>query len=708
MPDQTADEKMLRALEQLLPKLDGVQQESVKYRIKCLKEKMNKIKATEKISVNEIVTKHEFEQKISKERKLLSGYDKILAADYSQKTLIQRKKDFLEKKIALLNLIMSKMEEKEDDTEQTISRNINGNIRFKLSDINFDPLFPCLKLDFYIDSELKKTIDVVDLCSKKEITFEFGLENSRDFEIIFRGDDERLLGIIFFSCEYFLEYKKARTVEFSYLQSSSFKAELKFDREIKLLRKNAEIICVYKQGHALETLSIISPVYCSVCDNLATFSEMFRCYKCKLTCHKKCSNYILFFCTRANEPTSTKIVKRYAIPHEFGNEKALGFRYCGQCGIRIQLGLESKSCTKCKKRFHFDCAQYTPKSCGIGFELRKKMADFNPPIPEKEKQEIGISLDDFTLVKVLGRGAFGKVMLVNKDKRTFAMKILKKEMIINNNNIQYLELERSILKIVSDAKHPFLMQMLHCFQDDANVYFGTEFLAGGDLFHYATKFSFSSSQIQLYSAEIILGLEYLHSKNIIYRDMKLDNVLICSDGHVKIADFGLCKDNIEYNMKTYTFCGTADTLAPEVILQGGYTKDVDWWSFGVVMFEMFENELPFNGSTTEEITAEILELSPKYSERTPRIAKDLINKLLEKIPEKRIGFGKEDGKIIRSHDYFENVDWRDVMEKKIKPEFIPKKELSENFDDEFTDEPILITPSNSFIEYDKYFVNFHE
>lgn len=703
----SADDKILKALEGLYPKLDGVQKESVEYRIKRLKEKMSRVKEIERISVDEVVTKNEFEQKINKEKKLLDGLNKILQADVSQEKEISSKKEYIERKLALLNLIISQISDQETYSYQAISRNVNGTIRFEISEMQFDPLFKCQEIDFFIDDNLKKTVKSECLLKEEKISFDFGMENSREFEIVFKGEGEILLGLIFFSCEHFLDFKKPKTVVFSYLQSASFKAVLKFDREIKLLRKNAEIICVYKKGHALETLSTVSPIYCSVCDNIATFGDLFRCYKCKLTCHRKCANYILFFCLRATEIVKEKIVKRYAIPHEFKQEKAFGFRYCGQCGVRISLGIECKSCNNCNKRFHLDCAQYTPKSCRISFELRKTMANFNPPLPELKERKISISIKDFHLIKVLGRGAFGKVMLVSKDRTPIAIKILKKEMIINNNNIQYLELERSILKRVSDARHPFLMQMVYCFQDDTNIYFGTEFLAGGDLFHYASKFTFTHSQILLYSAEIILGLEYLHSQNIIYRDMKLDNVLICSDGHVKIADFGLCKDNVEYNMKTSTFCGTADTIAPEVILQGGYTKDVDWWSFGVVMFEMFENETPFNGSTTDEITAEILKLVPKFSERIPAIAQNLIGGLLEKKPENRLGFGKEDGALIRAHKYFDTLNWQDVRDKKIKPEFIPEQNLSANFDDEFTDEPIIITPCNSFIEYDQYFINFH-
>lgn len=708
MSQRTADEKMLECLELLLPKLQGIQKQSAEYRINCLKEKLENSNNVKKVFLDDLVSKYEFCQKMEKERNLIDGYTRILLVDQSQKKFLEQKRDFSQKKLALLNSVMKQMSTKEDEEEHTLGKKINGTVKFQVESISFDPLFKCVNIDFFIDSELKKTIDVQSFDENQGLVFEFGMENNRDFEIVFTGENDILLGIIFFSCDNFLKFKKEEKVIFAYLLNAQLATSIKFEREVKLIRKNAEIICVYKEGHALENLKIISPIYCAVCDNLATLSDMYRCYKCKLTCHKRCANYILFFCPLAPKLEQGGLTKRYNIPHDLELEKASGFRYCSQCGTRIKLGSECKNCTKCSKRFHMECAQYIPPSCGIAFDLRKGMANFNPPLPEKQIQPDQISVRDFKLLKVLGRGAFGKVMLVTKDKVPIAMKILKKEMIINSNNIQYLELERHILKIVSIAKHPFLMQMLYCFQDESNVYFGTEFLAGGDLFHYASKFKFTHPQIKLYACEIILGLEYLHSQNIIYRDMKLDNVLICADGHIKIADFGLCKDKVKFDDKTNTFCGTADTLAPDVISQGGYTKDVDWWSFGVVLYEMFENELPFNGSTTEEITKEILETDPKFTDSTPEIAKNLICLFLQKDPKNRIGYGEEDGKAIRKHEYFEGIDWTDVMNKKITPEFIPKSDLAENFDDEFMDEPIIITPSNSFIEYDKYFVNFHQ
>ncbi|ELQ74711.1 Serine/threonine protein kinase [Trachipleistophora hominis] len=567
----------------------------------------------------------------------------------------------------------------EDIVEKGVGKKTNGTVKFNIVDFVSDPLFECHWIDFYVDSELKTSVDVAEIKTEatKEITI--GMQNNRDFEIILRGKNDVLLGMLFFACEYFMNYKNKKRVKFEFIQNATLECDMQFQRDIKLIRKNAEIICVYRDGHALENYKTITPFYCAVCNNIATFMDAYRCYKCRITCHKKCSNYILFYCVFAPEIEQAKLVKRYNIPHVLEDENASGFRYCNHCGTRIRLGEMCKVCRKCNERFHETCASFLPKSCGISLELRMKMADFNPPVQVSSKAAIKYEISDFSLVKVLGRGAFGKVMLAKKNHTLVAMKILKKEVIVNSNNIHYLDLERHILKLVSEANHPFLMKMLYCFQDEQNVYFGTEFLAGGDLFHYAATHKFTHEQIKLYVCEILLGLEFLHAKNIIYRDMKLDNVLICADGHVKIADFGLCKDNIGPDTMTYTFCGTADTIAPEVILGGGYTKDADWWSFGVVIYEMYENECPFNGSTTEEISAEILQTMPKFTENTPSEAQDLILKLLTRDPSERLGHGIVDGEEIRGHFYFKNINWNDVREKKTKPVFIPQSNLKDNF-----------------------------
>ncbi|KAG0418341.1 Protein kinase C theta type, partial [Dictyocoela roeselum] len=407
----------------------------------------------------------------------------------------------------------------------------------------------------------------------------------------------------------------------------------------------------------------MAPYYCCVCDTTATLTESYQCSKCKFTCHKKCANYILYNCPAAKKIEELKLIKRYDIAHTLDKTKGLGFRWCGHCGLYIAINTNCLHCKKCGKYFHMECSSFLFNSCQLEFEFRKAMADFQPPPPEKVALVSKTTINDFSLVRVLGRGSFGKVMFCKHKKsgEFIALKILKKEMVINSNNIAYLELERKILQMVTEYSHPFLMKMHYCFQDTQNVYFGTEFLAGGDLYHAVFKDKLPEDRIRLYACEILLGLEFLHSKGIIYRDMKLDNVLIGGDGHVRIADFGLCKDNIEPLEKTNTLCGTPDTLAPEVLKNVGYTKDADWWSFGIVLYEMYETEPPFNGETDEDLANAILNEDVCFITNFGDVAQDLIKKLLEKDPTKRIGYGFDDGAEIRKHKYFEGVNWDEVL-----------------------------------------------
>ncbi|RVD92272.1 Serine threonine kinase [Tubulinosema ratisbonensis] len=476
-----------------------------------------------------------------------------------------------------------------------------------------------------------------------------------------------------------------------------------FVKTKKLRRGNAEIVAERKFGHELQEFSDISPYFCAICGKMC-FLENFRCRKCNLTCHKKCADIILFICKMSVQKENEK----YKKDHQFFKTTGTGVRYCCHCGERIGIRIKGLECEICNKKYHEKCEPSLFSDCLLSLEEREKLTvgDMKKEIKMDHKEESLVSIDDFSLVKVLGRGSFGKVMLAlhKKDKKIYALKILKKERVINANNIVYLELERHVLKEVSKYNHPFLMKMEYCFQDRSNVYFCTEYLAGGDLLHHISQRLFTSYQNKIWSAQILLGIEHLHKMNIVYRDLKLDNVMLTKEGNVKIADFGLCKEKINYDTITYTYCGTLDTIAPEVILQKGYTKDCDWWSFGVVIYELYESYPPFFGDTPGELTYSILKNEISF-QNTPTDAQDLILKLLEKDPKKRLGSGEKDAEQIKKHSYFNEIDFDKIYKKETVSEFQPGDKL-DNFDEEFTDQPILITPSPSMGKYENFFINF--
>lgn len=199
-----------------------------------------------------------------------------------------------------------------------------------------------------------------------------------------------------------------------------------------------------------------------------------------------------------------------------------------------------------------------------------------------------VTMEDFELLKVLGRGAFGKVVLCReKTTRTmYAMKILKKSVVFQKNEVDHTLTENRVLQTI---RHPFIVGLKYSFTTEDRLCFVTEYVSGGELFvHLKNEKSrrFSEDRTRFYSAEIVCALGYLHKRGIIYRDIKLENLLLDKNGHIKMVDFGLCKDEIFGNKMTNTFCGTPSYLPPEVVCNMKYGRAVDWWGLGVVIYEL--------------------------------------------------------------------------------------------------------------------------
>merc|ERR1719408_1067569 len=196
-------------------------------------------------------------------------------------------------------------------------------------------------------------------------------------------------------------------------------------------------------------------------------------------------------------------------------------------------------------------------------------------------------LDDFELCKVLGKGSYGKVMLVkhkNAGNQLFAMKMLRKDHVVKRNQVEHTRSERNVLESVN---HPFIVSLHYAFQTPKKLYVVLEYCAGGELFfHLSQAGRFSQGRCRFYACEICLALAYLHSLNIIYRDLKPENLLLDADGHAKITDFGLSKEGIEDNISAKTVCGTPEYLAPEIVEKRGHGRAVDWYSIGALTFEM--------------------------------------------------------------------------------------------------------------------------
>jgi serine/threonine protein kinase len=196
-----------------------------------------------------------------------------------------------------------------------------------------------------------------------------------------------------------------------------------------------------------------------------------------------------------------------------------------------------------------------------------------------------MGLDDFELIKVIGRGSYAKVFLVEykKTNKCYAMKVIKKSMVNDDEDIDWVQTEKHVFEQATN--HPFLVGLHSCFQTESRLFFVIEYLCGGDLmYHMQRKRKLPEDHARFYAAEIILALDFLHSKGIIYRDLKLDNVLLDKEGHVKLTDYGMCKEGLKFGEQTSTFCGTPNYIAPEMLRGESYDFSVDWWALGVLCF----------------------------------------------------------------------------------------------------------------------------
>lgn len=295
----------------------------------------------------------------------------------------------------------------------------------------------------------------------------------------------------------------------------------------------------------------------------------------------------------------------------------------------------------------------------------------------------------FELLKVLGQGSYGKVFLVRKIKgpdagQLYAMKVLKKATLKVRDRVRS-KMERDIL---AEVNHPFIVKLHYAFQTEGKLYLILDFLRGGDLFTRLSKeVMFTEEDVKFYLAELALALDHLHSLGIIYRDLKPENILLDEEGHIKITDFGLSKEAIDHDKRAYSFCGTIEYMAPEVVNRRGHTQSADWWSFGVLMFEMLTGSLPFQGKDRKETMALILKAKLGMPQFLSMEAQSLLRALFKRNPCNRLGAGIDGVEEIKRHPFFVTIDWNKLYRKEIKPPFKPavgRPEDTFHFDPEFT------------------------
>ena len=316
-------------------------------------------------------------------------------------------------------------------------------------------------------------------------------------------------------------------------------------------------------------------------------------------------------------------------------------------------------------------------------------------VPKKSKS---VSFEDFNIIRVIGRGTFSKVLMVEskEEHKLYAMKVVRKLSLVEDEDLEWVKIEKNVFEIATN--HPFLVGLHSCFQTPSRLYYIIEFVQGGDLmFHMQRKGRLPENHALFYSAEVAIALNFLHQNGIIYRDLKLDNVLLANDGHIKLTDYGMCKQGIRGNTKTSTFCGTPNYMAPELLRNEDYSFSVDWWALGVMMFEMMVGNSPFltdqlKGKTEDYLFQIILTSDIKPPNSLSSNSKRVLSDFLMKDPCKRLGCKVGLGfKEIMNHVYYSEINWDALERKQIKAPFIPTLNNTldfDNFPTEFTSEPL--------------------
>jgi len=525
-------------------------------------------------------------------------------------------------------------------------------------------------------------------------------------------------------------------------------------------------------GHSFVAVFFNQPTYCAHDHKFiwGVFGKQgYKCQNCHMTVHKKCHNLSPTHCVGYAQPEyedQRHKALKIDIPHDFRSFNNLA-SFCDHCGRMVIF--KGYKCSTCNFISHKNCKAKFPNNCGLDeeqFAILMKTLNIDPQkqnsieIKTSEEDEIEMrnlaeameslerngsefmrsradlinsvrkrilknqlyntcinrtKLEDLQLLSILGSGAFGKVYLAEhlKTNQIFAVKAIEKESIIRGDDIDVTMAERRILSLGTESN--FLTSLHSSFQTPESLFFVMEYVSGGDLmFHIMEKGKFSPEQTKLYAAEIALALMFLHDHKIIYRDLKLDNVMIDKEGHIKLTDFGMCKENMKPEDMTNTFCGTPDYIAPEILLtQTGklYGMSVDWWSFGILVYEMLSGISPFGSDSEDEgnVYHQILHSKLRFPNDIKGSTRKFIEELLVRDPTKRLGCHPKSETEIKKHDYFKNINWKDVEERKVKPQFIPEtkdEKDTSNFDPEFTNEKLTICQKErQTIEFEEYYRN---
>lgn len=307
-----------------------------------------------------------------------------------------------------------------------------------------------------------------------------------------------------------------------------------------------------------------------------------------------------------------------------------------------------------------------------------------------------VGIDDFEILKVVGQGAFAKVYQVRRkgSSEIYAMKVMRKDKIVEKNHAEYMKAERDILTKVD---HPFVVQLRYSFQTKYRLYLVLDFVNGGHLFFQLYHHGlFREDLARIYAAEIVSAVSHLHANGIMHRDLKPENILLDADGHAMLTDFGLAK-KFDENTRSNSMCGTLEYMPPEIVLGKGHDKAADWWSVGVLLFEMLTGKPPYTGNR-EKIQQKIVKEKIKLPAFLSSEAHSMLKGLLTKEASKRLGSGPTGSEEIKRHKWFKPINWKKLEAREIQPSFRPEvagKHCVANFEKRWTDMPVDLSPAAS-------------
>lgn len=442
--------------------------------------------------------------------------------------------------------------------------------------------------------------------------------------------------------------------------------------------------------------------FCDHCGSLlyGLIRQGLQCESCKMNVHKRCHKNVANNCG-LNTKDMGDILQELGISVEGSRKKKMpissptsGNKSLDKCRTDSMAAAESAEDNGCQGDSTYDDSEQRK-----GNACRPSSA-VTCLVPDDRGDRLRLS--DFNFIKVLGKGSFGKVMLAERrgTNEVYAIKVLKKDVIIQDDDVECTMVEKRILALA--ARHPFLTGLYCTFQTQDRLFFVMEYVNGGDLmFQIQRARKFDEPRSRFYAAEVTLALMFLHKHGIIYRDLKLDNILLDAEGHCKLADFGMCKEGMQGECTTNTFCGTPDYIAPEILQELNYDASVDWWALGILMYEMMAGQPPFEADNEDDLFESILNDDVLYPVWLTKDAISVLKAFMTKNPAKRLGCLKANGgeKAILVHPFFhDKIDWELLEKRQVKPPFRPKIKSrldANNFDKDFTSEEPLLTPTDT-------------